>query len=121
MWRLLIRRPNTYRPFSRGIANFPCLEEDAHLGRHLLQAVHMRAQEGFRPGLVLEDAAPRQGLLEVVVHELVGIVLRRIGRQINQFDPMAVGVHPGGHRLGVMDAQGVDDEEDFAPGVFYYS
>jgi len=38
--------------------------------------------------------------------------------QVEQFDPIGILLHPGGHHLGAVDAQVVDDEEDLAGRVF---
>ena len=73
--------------------------------------------------LALEGAAVArrgtlgQAALDVLVEELVGVMLGRVGRQEDQLDPVAVRGHPGLDRLGVMHPEMVDDQEDLALGT----
>jgi hypothetical protein len=51
-------------------------------------------------------------MFEVGVQPLVGVQLRRIAREIEDFDAIIVSVQPGLDRLGMMDAQIVQDQEE---------
>src|SRR5436305_15111758 len=83
---------------SGSISHCRGLEEGANFGGTALKAAHVRGQTGFESSLVPWRAAARHGLLEVVVEEFVGIVLGRVGRQIEEFDPVGMVLHPGGAR-----------------------
>src|SRR3954451_1447748 len=102
---------------SSGISDGRGLEEGTHLGGTLLQAAHVGGQAGFERILVPWGAAARHRLLEVVVEEFVGIVLGRVGRQIDEFDQIGMVLYPGGNPARSMYRQIVDDHEQLARGL----
>src|SRR3954453_13220910 len=53
-------------------------------------------------------------LLEVMVEEFVRIVLGGMRRQVEEFDPVDMILHPGGDPVRPMDRQVVDDDEQLA-------
>src|SRR5919199_4372557 len=102
---------------SCSIADGRSLEESAHLGGTVLQAAHVGNQAGLESRLVPWCAATRHCLLEIVVEEFVWIVFGRVGRQIAEFDPVGMVVHPGGDPVRSMDRKVIDDHEQLARGL----
>jgi hypothetical protein len=75
----------------------------------VLQAAHVGGQTGLESRFVPWRAVTRHRLLEIVVEEFIRIVLGRVGRQIAEFDPVGMVVHPSGDPVGAMDRQIVND------------
>lgn len=90
------------------------MEAGADLGREFLQAMQEAAQAVLQGGTGARDRSLGQAALDILVEEFVGIVLGRVGRQEDQLDPVLVRCHPGLNRLGVVDLQVVEDQEDLA-------
>src|ERR1051326_8901327 len=90
---------------SGSISHCRGLEEGTDLGGTALEATHVGGQAGLESGLVRWRAAARYRLLEVVVEEFVRIVLGRVGRQVEEFDPIGMVLHPGGDPVRPMDRQ----------------
>ena len=88
---------------SGGIAHAGSLEQGFDFGGTLLPASHVRGQAGLEAGFVPGRAAARHGLLEIVVQEFVGIAIRCVWRQVEQFDLVLVGLDPGGDDPGAVD------------------
>jgi hypothetical protein len=58
-----------------------------------------------------------QLLLQVVVQIFVGIVVRGVGRQVEQLDLMGMGGDPRRDLGGMVHLQVVDDQEHLLPGI----
>src|SRR4051812_32744531 len=102
---------------SGSISHCRGLEEGANFGGTALKAAHVRGQTGFESSLVPWRAAACHRLLEIVVEEFVWIMLGGIGRQVKEFDPVGMVLHPGGDAVRSVYRQIVDDDEQLACGL----
>lgn len=89
------------------------------IGFHALWAADEELHEGC--GLVKKTVActasisAAQVRLEVPVEVFVRVALRRVGRQVEHLDLVLMRLHPGGHLLGMVRPEIVENEEDLVP------
>jgi len=94
------------------------------IGFHALWAAEQELHEGC--GLVKKTVActasisAAQVRLKVLVEVPVRVALRRVGRQVEHLYLVRMRLHPGGHLLGMVRPEIVENEEDLVPFAVPY-
>ena len=93
------------------------LEASPHTRLGSLDGAEMSTDLPFEVRRVLRRDIAMHGALEIPIEVLVRVQFRRVRRQVEQGDLVAVRVDPFSHRLGLVDAEVVENQEDLAPGI----